>query len=184
LDLVLELWVIVRSTMVAACQYLEGLLRNTQPYGEGEPVQSRQLVSDATSKFSDTFVVPAADFKCHHCGPEEAAGGPFQCIVCVRQMLPVLQAHVKEMIRPSGNVPRVNFSITFECAIRKALMRGPVRRCVQAKPKEGVELILAESRVWPQFAAAENEPPPAAPPLLTADRVMKRTLIDDERALR
>jgi len=127
LDLVLELCVIARSTMAAACQYLTGLLRNTAAYGEGEPGQARQLLSDATGEFSDTLVVPAAAFKCHHCGREEAAGGPFKCIVCDGQMLLVLQAHVKEMIRPSGNAPRVDFSIVFACAIRTSSMRGLVR---------------------------------------------------------
>ncbi|OSX78591.1 hypothetical protein BU14_0105s0009 [Porphyra umbilicalis] len=170
--------------MAAACQYLTGLLRNTAAYGEGEPGQARQLLSDATGEFSDTLVVPAAAFKCHHCGREEAAGGPFKCIVCDGQMLSVLQAHVKEMIRPSGNAPRVDFSILFACAIRTSSMRGLVRRRVRAKPDEGVELTIAESRAWPQFLAAADETPPAAPPLPTADGVMQRASIDDERALR
>jgi len=63
-------------------------------------------------------------------------------------------------------------------------MRGLVRRRVRAKPEEGVDLTIAESRVWPQFVAAADEPPPAAPPLPTADGVMQRAPIDDERALR
>jgi len=183
LDLVLELCVIARSTMAAACQYLTALLRNTAAYGEGEPGQARQLLSDAAGEFSDTLVVPAAAFKCHLCGQEEAAGGPFKCIVCDGQMLSVLQAHVKEMIRPSGNAPRVDFSILFACAIRKSSMRGLVRRRVRAKPDEAVELTIAESRAWPQFAAASDEPPPQAPPLPTADGVVQRAPIDDERAL-
>jgi len=184
LDLVLELCVIARSTMAAACQYLTGLLRNTAAYGEGEPGQARQLLSDATGEFSETLVVPAAAFKCHHCGREESAGGPFKCIVCDGQMLSVLQAHVKEMVRPSGSAPRVDFSVLFACAIRTSSMRGLVRRRVRAKPEEGVDLTIAESRVWPQFVAAADEPPPAAPPLPMADGVMQRAPIDDERALR
>ena len=184
LDLVLELCVIARSTMAAACQYLTGLLRNTAAYGEGEPGQARQLLSDATGEFSDTLVVPATAFKCHHCGREESAGGPFKCIVCDGQMLSVLQPHVKEIVRPRNNAPRVDFSILFARAIRTSSMRGLVRRRVRAKPEERVELTIAEPRVWPQFVAAADEPPPAAPPLPTADGVMQRAPIDDERALR
>ena len=52
LDLVLELCVIARSTTAAACQCLTGLLRNTAAYGEGEPGQARQLLSEATGEFS------------------------------------------------------------------------------------------------------------------------------------
>jgi len=184
LDLVLELCVIARSTMAAACQYLTGLLRNTAAYGEGEPGQARQLLSDATGEFSDTLIVPAAAFKCHHCGQEEATGGPFNCIVCDGQMLSVLQAHVKDMVRPSGNAPRVDFSILFACAIQTSSVRELVRRRVRAKPDETVELTIAESRAWPQFIAAADEPPPAASPLPTADGVVQRAPIDDKRALR
>jgi len=183
LDLVLELCVIARSTMAAACQYLTGLLRNTAAYGEGEPGQARQLLSDATGEFSETLVVPAAAFTCHHCGREEAAGGPFKCIVCDGQMLSVLQAHVKDMIRPSGNAPRVDLSILFACAIRTSSVRGLVRRRVRAKPDEAVELTIAESRAWPQFVAAADQSPPPAPPLPTADGVVQCAPIDDERAL-
>jgi len=63
-------------------------------------------------------------------------------------------------------------------------MRGLVRRRVRAKPDEGVELTIVESRVWPQFVAAADETPPVAPPLPTADEVMQRAPIDDEWALR
>jgi len=184
LDPVLELCVIARSTMAAASQYLTGMLRNTAAYGEGEPGQARELLSKATGEFSDTLVVPAAAFKCHHCGREKSAGGPYKCIVCDGQMLSVLQAHVKAMIRPKGNAPRVDFSILFACAIRTSSMRGLVRRRVRAKPDEAVELTIAESRAWPQYAAAADEPPPPAPPLPTADGVVQRAPIDDERALR
>jgi len=183
LDLVLELCVIARSTMAAAC-HLTGLLRNTAAYGEGDPGQARQLLSEATGEFSDTLVVPAAAFKCHHCGREEAARGPFKCIVCDGKMLSVRQAHVKKMVRPSGNARRVDFSILFACAIRTSSMRGLVRRRVRAKPDEAVELTIFESCAWPQFAAAAEEAPPSAPPLPTADRVVQRAPIDDERALR
>jgi len=154
LDLVLELCVMVRSTMAAACQNLTGLLRNTAAYGEGETSQARQLLSDATGEFSDTLLVPAAAFKCHACGQEEAAGGPFRCIVCDGQMLSVPQAHVKGMLRPSGNAPRADFSIQFASTIRTSSMRRLVRRRVRAKPDEAVELTIAESRAWPQVAAA------------------------------
>jgi len=184
LDLVLELCVIARSTMAAACQCLMGLLRNTAAYGEGEPGQARQLLSEATGEFSGTLVVPAAAFKCHHCGREEAAGGPFKCIVCDRQMLSVLQAHVKEMVRPSGNASLVDFSILFACAIRTSSVRGLVRRRVRAKPDEAVEQTIYESRAWPQSAAAAEEAPPPAPPLPTADGVVQRAPIEDERACR
>jgi len=184
LDLVLELCVIARSTMASASQYLTSLLRNTAAYGDGEPGQARQLLSHAVGEFSDTLVIPAAVFKCHHCGHEEASGGPYRCIVCDGQMLSVLQAHIKEMIRPGGNAPRVDFSIVFACALRSSSVRGIVRRRMRTKVDEEVELTLAESRAWPLFLAAANTAPPPAPPLPTADGAVARSPQDDELALR
>jgi len=185
LDLVLELCVIARSTMASACQYLTSLLRNTAAYGDGEPGQARQLLSHAVGEFSDTLVVPTAAFKCHHCGYEEASGGPFRCIVCDGQMLSVLQAHIKEMLRPGGNAPRVDFAILFACAVRSSSVRALVRRRVRKKPGEEVELTATEARAWPSFASAATEPPPPAPPLPTGDGpVVERTPLHNEQALR
>jgi len=184
LDLVLELCVIARSTLASSCQYLTSLLRNTAAYGEGEPGQARQLLSNATGEFSDTLVVPAAAFKCHHCSHEESAGGPFRCIVCDGQMLSVLQSNVKKMIRPGENAPRVDFAIAFACAVRTSSLRGLVRRRVRTKPDETVDVSVAESRAWPLFVAAGSEAPPPAPPLPTDDGVVQRSPLDNERALK
>jgi len=184
LDLVLEICVIARSTLASSCQNLTSLLRNTAAYGEGEPGKARQLLSNACGEFSDTLVVPAAAFKCHHCGHEDSIGRPFRCIVCDGQMLSVLQANVKQMIGPGGNAPRVDFSILFACAVRTSSVRGVVRRRVRAKPDETLDLTVAESRVWPLFVAAGGEAPPPAPPLPTEDGVAQRSPQDNERALK
>jgi len=40
-------------------------------------------------------------------------GGRFRCVICDGQVLSVLQEHVEEMLRPSMNAPRVEFSIFF-----------------------------------------------------------------------
>ena len=157
LDPVLKLCVTARSTLAAACQYSTGPLRNTAAHGEGEPGPARHLLSDATSEFSETLVVAAAAFTCHHCGREEAAGGPLKSIVCDGKMLSVLQAHVKDMTRPSGSARRVDFSILFACAIRTSSVRGLVRRRVRETPDDAVELTIAESRAWPQFVAAADQ---------------------------
>ena len=96
----------------------------------------------------------------------------------------MLLAHIKEMVRPSSNAPRVDSSILFARAIRTSSMRGLVRRRVRAKPDEAVELTISESRAWPQFAAVAEEAPLPAPLLPTADWVVQRAPIDDKWVLR
>jgi len=90
LDAMLELCVIARSTMTAASEYLASLLRNTPAYGECEPGQARQLLSNACGEFSHTLIIPDAAFRCHLCGAEERSGGRFCCVICDGQVLSVL----------------------------------------------------------------------------------------------
>jgi len=51
--------------------------------------------------------VPATPSKCHNCGREEAAGGPIQSIVYDRQVVSVLLAHVKILVRPPPPAPQL-----------------------------------------------------------------------------
>jgi len=161
LDAVLELCVIARSTMAAASEFLTSLLRNTLAYSEMEPGQARQLLSDACGEFSSTLVIPETAFRCHSCGAEESVGGRFRCVICDGQVLSVLQEHVVEMLRPSMNAPRVDFSLVFACAIRSAKVRRVVRKRVRANAEDDTALTSAEATAWRVFSAARLGAPPS-----------------------
>jgi len=154
LDAVLELFVIARSTMAAASEFLTSLLRNTAAFSEDEPGQARQLLSDACAEFSSTLVIPETTFRCHHCGAEEHTSGRFRCVICDGQVLSVLQEHVVEMLRPGMNAPRVDFSLVFACAIRSAKVRRLVRNRVRAAIEDDTALTTAEATAWRVFQAA------------------------------
>ena len=165
LDSLIELCVIARSTLAAASEFLASFLRNTAAFAEGEPGQARQQLSDACGEFCDSLVVPKAAFVCHRCGEDEDVGGSFHCVVCDGQILSVLQEHVVAMLRPGMNAPRVDFAMTFACAVRHAAPRRVVRNRVRAKPTDTSALTKAEAEVWPAFAAVADWQPPAPPSL-------------------
>jgi len=154
LDAILELCFIARSTMAAASDYLSSLLRNTAAYGECEPGQARQLLSNACGEFSNTLIIPDAAFRCLLCGAEERTGGRFCCVICDGQVLSVLQQHVVSMLRLAMNSPRVDFSLIFACALRSAKMRRIVRNRVRAPITDDTALTTAEASAWRVFAAA------------------------------
>jgi len=179
LDAMLELCVIARSTMAAASEFLASLLRNTAAYAEKEPGLARQLLSIACGEFSHTLIIPDAAFRCYHCGAEEGMGGRFQCVICDGQVLSVLQQHVVEMLRPSMNAPRVDFSLVFACAVRSAKMRRLVRNRVRAAITDDTSLTTAEASAWPVFAAARLGVPPAR----GRDAIAARTNTEKANAL-
>ena len=81
-------------------------------------------------------------------------GGRFRCVICDGQVLSVLQEHVVEMLRPSMNAPRVDFSLVFACAIRSAKVRRVVRNRVRATMEDDTALTSAEATAWRVFEAA------------------------------
>ena len=110
-------------------------------------------------------MVPKVAFVCHRCGEDEAHGGSFHCVVCDGQILSVLQENVVAMLRPGMNAPRVDFALTFACAVRHAAPRRVIRNRVRAKPADDSALTKAEAEVWPAFAAIADGLPPAPPSL-------------------
>jgi len=158
---IIELYVIERSTLAAASTFLASAPRNTAAFAEGEPGQARQQLSDACGEFCDTLVVPKAAFACHRCGADETAGGVFHCVVCDGQILSVLQEHVVAMLRPSMNACRVDFAMTFACAVRHAAPRRVILNRVRAKPTDASALTRAEAEVWPLFSSVADGMPPA-----------------------
>lgn len=168
MDAVLEICVISRSTMAAAAEYLSSLLRNTAAYADGETGQVRQTLSDAVGDFSDTLVIPDVAFQCARCGEDEAGGGEFQAILADGQIASILQEHVLPMVRPSMNVPKADFPITYACTIRVSLIRNLVRRRCRARADVAVDVSAPEERLWGAFASHSLLAPPAPPPMPTA----------------
>jgi len=81
-------------------------------------------------------------------------GGRFRCFICDGQVLSVLQEHGVEMLRPSMNAPRVDFSLVFAFAIRSAKVRRVVRNRVRATMEDETALKSAEATAWRVFEAA------------------------------
>jgi len=81
-------------------------------------------------------------------------GGRFRCFICDGQVLSVLQEHGVEMLRPSMNAPRVDFSLVFAFAIRSAKVRRVVRNRVRATMEDETALKSEEATAWRVFEAA------------------------------
>ncbi|KAK1860742.1 hypothetical protein I4F81_003330 [Pyropia yezoensis] len=76
-----------------------------------------------------------------------------KCILGDGQVLSVLQADLVSMLRPSVNVPLVNTSLDFSCAIRGIKPRRVVRNRLRADPSGAAALTQKEDSAWDNFDA-------------------------------
>jgi len=167
LDDVLGVFVIARSTMAAASEYLTGFLRNTGANADREDGQARQQVSKAVGEFTETLVVPYVAFQCGDCGEDEADGGRFNCILGDGQILAVLQDYIKPMLRPGMDASRANMAMTYACGVRNATVRAVIRHRVRSSATDTVSVTASEILKFRPFAAVLSETPPAPPPAST-----------------
>eukprot|EP00170_Pyropia_yezoensis_P002923 contig_12260_g2930 len=153
LDSVLSLCVVGRTTMSSAAAFLAGYLRDTMALEEHEVGLARQVLSDAVREYCRTLVVPDIVFRCLACGEDETSETRMKCILGDGQVLSVLQADLVSMLRPSVNVPLVNTSLDFSCAIRGIKPRRVVRNRLRADPSGAAALTQKEDSAWDNFDA-------------------------------
>lgn len=88
-----------------------------------------------------------------------------KCILGDGQILSVLQDNLVSILIPSVNVPRVNISLDFSCAIRDSKPRRVVRNRLRADPSGATALTQKEESAWDNFDALRYGSVPNLPPM-------------------